>query len=242
MNSKSKVTTRENKPRISASTLMRLAGVAALVAGGSAIVVGMSHPLNIPSSVTTALWANVHIFAITMAFFGLFGMVGLYVRQAEKSGWLGMAGFIMLSLWFALMLNFGFVETFILPVIADGLPKFVVSFLGMFTGAAAEMDLGLLPTVWSVTGPMLILGSLLFGIATFRAAVLPRWAGALLAIGAVLIPTAAFLPAEHEAKILLPVGLALAWMGYALLTERREKSSATVLDRKTTNPEATGVA
>ena len=34
-----------------------------------------------------------------MCFFGLLGMAGLYARQAEKSGWLGLAGFLLFSLW-----------------------------------------------------------------------------------------------------------------------------------------------
>jgi len=88
MNIKGKTSIKENKPMMTASTLMRLAGVSAMLAGVGFIVVGMFHPLNIPSSVTTAVWINVHIVAIVMGFFGLFGMVGLYVRQAEKSGWL----------------------------------------------------------------------------------------------------------------------------------------------------------
>jgi hypothetical protein len=66
-----------------------------------------------------------------------------------------------------------------------------------------------------------ILGPLLFGIATFRARVLPRWAGALLILGTVLIPVGAVVPPAMQPKIMLPVGLAMAWLGYALWSERR---------------------
>ena len=45
---------------------------------------------------------------------------------------------------------------------------------------------------------MYILGPLLFGIATFRASVLPRWAGALLVLGAVLVPVGALVPPEYQ--------------------------------------------
>ena len=73
---------------------------------------------------------------------------------------------------------------------------------------------------------MFILGPLLFGIATFRARVLPRWAGALLALNAVLVPLGALVPPEYQPKIIMiPLGLALAWLGYALFSERREKVS-----------------
>jgi hypothetical protein len=76
---------------------------------------------------------------------------------------------------------------------------------------------------------MYILGPLLFGIATFRARVLPRWAGALLILGAVLVPVGALVPPVYQAKIaMIPVGLAIVWLGYALLSERREKVSEPV--------------
>jgi hypothetical protein len=71
---------------------------------------------------------------------------------------------------------------------------------------------------------MLIVGSLLFAIATFRAGILPRWAAGLLALGTLMIPVGALLPTELQAKIILvPMGLGIAWMGYALLSERRVK-------------------
>ncbi len=66
-----------------------------------------------------------------------------------------------------------------------------------------------------------MLGGLLFGIATFRAGILPRWAGVLLALGTVLAPVAGLLPYASQPKIAVPVGLALAWLGYALWSERR---------------------
>jgi hypothetical protein len=80
---------------------------------------------------------------------------------------------------------------------------------------------------------MYIFGPLLFGIATFRARVLPRWAGALLVLGAVLVPVGALVPPEYQPKIMLPVGLALAWLGYALFSERGKKLQAGAHVRQT---------
>ena len=241
MNTRGTNSNKESKTKMTTSTLMRLAGLSAMLAGLSSIVVGMFHPLNIPSSVTTATWVNVHIFAIAMGFFGLFGLVGLYARQAEKSGWLGLAGFVMFSTWLALMMPFSFVEAFILPHLAAGLPAFVEGFLGMFTGIASEIELGVLPTLWTISGPLYIFGPLLFGIATFRARVLPRWAGALLVFGAVLVPVGALVPPEYQPRIMLPVGLALVWLGYALFSERREKASQPAAARSA-QPEPSQVA
>ena len=81
------------------------------------------------------------------------------------------------------------------------------------------------PTIWTLSAPLYLLGGLLFGIATFRARILPRWAGALLAFGTVLAPVAALLPNAAQPKIAIPVGVALAWLGYALWSEQSTQAS-----------------
>jgi len=225
MNTKENISIKESKTTMTASSLMRLAGLSAMMAGLCFIVIGIFHPLNIPSSVTTATWVNVHIFATALGFFGLFGMAGLYGRQAEESGWLGLAGFLLFSVWMTLISGFSFVEAFILPSLATAVPKFVEGWMGMFSGIPSQIDLGVLPTLWNISGPMFILGPLLFGIATFRARVLPRWAGVLLALNVVWVPIGAIVPPEYQPKIMIPIGLALAWLGYALFSERREQAS-----------------
>jgi hypothetical protein len=211
--------------KMTTSTLMRLAGLSAMVAGLCFIVIGIFHSVNVPSSVTTATWVNVHIFATALGFFGLFGMAGLYARQVEESGWLGLAGFLLFTVWMTLVCGFSFVEAFVLPTLASESPAFVAGFLGMFSGGPSAIDLGVLPTLWTISGLMFILGPLLFGIATFRARVLPRWAGGLLALNILFVPVGALVPPELQPKIMVPIGLALAWLGYALFSELREKAS-----------------
>ncbi len=99
----------------------------------------------------------------------------------------------------------------------------------MFSGAPSTVDLGILPTIWNISGPIFILGPLLFGIATFRARVLPRWAGALLALNAVFVPLGALVPPEYQPKlIMIPIGLALAWLGFALWAERRAQVAESI--------------
>jgi hypothetical protein len=227
MNAKGKFSIKESKP--TTSSLMRWAGASAIAAGVCFIVIGMFHPLNVSSAVTTTAWVNAHIAAFALGFFGLFGMAGLYARQAERADWLGAAGFVLFSIWMIMVSGFSFVEAFILPKLAAVSPAFVEAFLGMFSGLPSEIDLGILPTLWKISGPMYILGPTLFGIATFRAGMLPRWAGALLALNIVWVPLGAVLPAAYQPMIMVPVGLAMAWLGYALFAERREKASERVV-------------
>ena len=207
--------------KISNENLLRLAGLAALLAGICYVLVGLFHPANLAVSVTTTRWEVVHVLACAMCFFGLLGMAGLYARQAVKTGWVGLAGYLLLSLWLTLIMGFSFVEAFILPHLASAVPTFVQSWMGMLVGPAGPFDLGILPTIWTSTAPMYIGGGLLFGIATFRARILPRWAGALLALSVALTPVAALLPNASQPKIAVPFGVALAWLGFALLSERR---------------------
>ncbi len=224
---------------ITVERLIRWSGPAALVAGLSYAIVGVFHPANILASVTTPTWLVVHILAMATSIFGLLGLTGIYARQAEKSGWLGFAGYLLLTLWLALVLGFTFVEVFILPTLATVAPAFVEAWLGMFNGTASEINLASLSTVWTITGPLYILGGILFGIATFRTGFLPRWAGVLLAVGTAMGPLAALLPLDLQPKIAVPAGLALAWLGYSLWTERRAKSAAALKDALAANVQAT---
>ena len=224
MNTKENISIKESKTTMTASSLMRLAGLSAMMAGLCFLVIGVFHPVNVPASVN-ATWVYVHIAATALGFFGLFGMAGLYARQVEESGWLGLIGFLLFTVWMTLVCGLSFVEAFILPKLATESPAFIAGWMGMFSGIPSAVDLGVLPTLWNISGPMYILGPLLFGIATFRARVLPRWAGVLLALNVVWVPIGAIVSPEYQPKIMIPIGLALAWLGYALFSERREQVS-----------------
>ena len=84
-----------------------------------------------------------------------------------------------------------------------------------------------------------MLGGLLFGIATIRAGILPRWAAGLLAVGAAG-PRGDAAPDQHKRLAAVPVGLALAWLGYALWSERREHAAAPVPGRGSPQLRPTG--
>jgi hypothetical protein len=222
--------TKDRTMKPTASNLIRWAGVAATGAGILYIAIQAIHPLDVLSSVTTTRWAVVHYVSIVMDMLGMLGIAGIYARQVEKSGWLGLAGYLLFSLFWALSLAFHFIEAFIEPVVATEAPKFVEGILGVVTSVPSEMNLGALPAVYMLAGIAgYVLGGVLFGIATFRAGILPRWAGGLLALGAILPPLlSSVVHHPFDRLFAVPVGLALAWLGYALWSERRAQVSEPV--------------
>ena len=191
------------------------------------------HPLDVLASVTTSRWAIIHSLKTAMCLFGLLGMAGLYARQVKEAGWLGLAGYLLFSLFCALTMAFTFAEAFILPLLATEAPTFVEGFLGIVNGHASEMNLGALPTLYDAhRAAGYLLGGLLFGIATFRAGILPRWAAGLLAVGARCAPRGWRCSRTRSSGLAaVPMGLALAWLGYALWSERREHASEPVPGR-----------
>ena len=216
----------ESKMKITASRLIRWAGLSAMLAGILFIVIQTIHPADILSSVTTSRWAIVHYLSIAMCLLGLLGIAGIYARQVEEAGWLGLAGYLMFSLFYALTMGFQFAEAFISPLLPTESPKFVESFLALASGSAGEMNLGALATVYTLVGVLYMLGGLLFGIATIRAGILPRWAAGLFAsAGPVSAIFVSLVPHPLDRIAAVPLGLGLAWLGYALWSERQEKAS-----------------
>ena len=213
--------------QITSSKVIRWAGLAPIGAGIIYIAIQAIHPLDTFSSVTTAQWAIVHYLSIVMDMLALLGIAALYARQVEKSGWLGLSGYLLFSLFWALGIAFHFLEAFIEPVVANLAPKFVEGLLGMVTNEPSAVNLGALPTVYMLTGLVgYVLGGLLFGIATFRAGVLPRWAGALLGLGVVLpVLLSSLVHHPYDRLFAVPVGLALIWLGISLFSERRVTAS-----------------
>lgn len=214
---------KEKTMKVTTANLIRWAGLAPMGAGILYIAIQPIHPTDVFSSVTTTQWAITHYLSIVMDILGMLGIAGIYARQVEKSGWLGLSGYLLFSLFWALSMAFHFIEAFIEPVVANVAPKFVEGLLGMVTNVPSEMNLGALPAVYMLAGIAgYVLGGLLFGIATFRAGILPRWAGGLLALGAVLpILLSSVVHHPFDRLFAVPVGIALLWLGYALWSERR---------------------
>jgi hypothetical protein len=123
--------------------------------------------------------------------------VALYVRQAEAFGALGIAGFFLALIGTTLAAGALWSQVFVVPRLAEVADRGTGSVLAGFLLSFLIFGVG-----WVV-----------FGAATLRTRVFPRWAAILLIVGAVL----AILPFPSRALVL---EVAAACLGFTLLTGR----------------------
>jgi hypothetical protein len=207
--------------KVKTPNLIRVSGLSAVVTGILFTAILPIRPPDGLTSVNTSSFILLTSLKTAMSIFGLLGITGLYARQVEKSGWLGLAGYVLLTTFFALQMCFSFIEPTILPLLTSMAPAFVESALAMRSGVVGSMNLGALATVYSLTSILFLFGLLLFGIATFRARILPRRAAALLALSGPLAGIMfRLLPQQLDQLTAIPTGVALVWLGFALFFER----------------------
>ncbi len=97
--------------QITAPILIRWTGLAALVGGIIFAGIQPIHPPDVLASVTTGTWAIIISLKLLMCFLFLTGIAGLYARQAEEAGWLGLIGFVLFSASWALQSGFVFADS-----------------------------------------------------------------------------------------------------------------------------------
>jgi hypothetical protein len=132
----------------------------------------------------------------------IFAFTGLYAYQSDKAGVLGLAGYTLTVTSLVLNVCFRFSETFIGTILMAGYPDAITAIVQ-----------GPYSTVQSITFALFLAGYVLFGIATLRARMLPRWAAWLLILGTIISFALMMLPVNIGAIV---SGIALIWMGYAL--------------------------
>jgi hypothetical protein len=143
-------------------------------------------------------------------------------------GVLGLVGFVLFGAGYLVMLGVEFVGAFVLPALVHSSPGYVDDVLAVATGGTATGDIGLMQTAISVMGITYLGGGFIFGIALFRANVLPRWAAALLAAGTVSAIAISVLPQVNERLFAIPTGVALVGLGYSLWREQHTPAALPV--------------
>jgi hypothetical protein len=207
--------------RITGSNLIRFTGIAAILAGTIFIGIQPVHPADVVESTTSASWGPIMALKTAFAILGLVGITGVYARQVEKSGLLGLVGYVVLALFFTFQMPLAFIEAVVLPPLSTVAPGYVTGVLGAISGAASEVNIGAFPAIFAALGALYLVGGVLFGIATFRAGVLPRWAGGLLVFATLVTLAGPLLGHPLDRILAVPMGLALVWLGYSLWSDRQ---------------------
>jgi len=206
---------------ITPSTLIRGAATATVLAGLIYIAIQPLHPSDHLDSVVGTAWFVVHIFSLAMAVLALVGLTGIYLRQVRESGFLGLVGYVLFTLFFVLQAAFTFAEAFIAPLTAASSPQLTEDLVGLFAGHTTQTDLGPLAVVPFVGVVLYVAGGVVFGIALLRARVLSPWPSVLLIAASAITPLAGLVPDDAQRLLAIPMGIALAWLGSSLWSEQR---------------------
>ena len=202
---------------MSTANLIRWSGLISILAGALYALAAILHPVGEDiAAYTSPNWVTAHLVYWVSAILMLFGLVGLYARQVEKIRWLGLVGFVLAFIGTVFVSSIFFMVSTVIPLIAAETPA-------LFDRAATPSTVTVLVVVLGFS-----LGYILFSVATMRAGVLPRWSGLLLIIGvSFFMISEAPLFDRTLSHVIVTVGdvvfgLGLAWMGYALWSEKRE--------------------
>ena len=205
---------------ITTSTLTKAAAIAAMAGGLLFIAVQIKHPvLNAPFTTSTE-YAVRETAKIVMAVCSLIGITGIYLRQVQKIGVLGLIGYAALAVGYLTILSVQVIGVFVLPDLANSQPGYVDDVLAVATSGTPVGDVSRMRTL-SHVGAAYIVGGVVFGIALFRAGVLARWAAVLMSVGAVATVATFQLPELTQRLFAIPAGVALIGLGYSLWRDQR---------------------
>jgi hypothetical protein len=186
---------------MSSSNLIRWGGLAALLAGAFFIVEALAVPF-----IGDVHWAF-HLLDFPAHAFLAVGLVGLYLwqKRQERFGWLGTVGVILIVIASVLIALGGLAIVFL-----DGVLKVPEEVLN---DIVHPLEL------------LVIIGAVLFGMATMNVNVLPSGGALLIIVGALGFFGISFAGVGPEWLISVAVvilGAGWAWLGYALWSESGE--------------------
>jgi hypothetical protein len=202
------------------------AGAWAAMAGGSAMVASLLLEwLVVPHEQlgTEAFLTSSYLVSSGLRLLSLvllpWALIGIYGRQSRSAGAFGLWAFAVVFLGATLTVGNVWAEVFVWPTLAQIAPD---TMSGSVTDMSSYLIAGL-----NVSFPLFGIGLILFGVATIRAGVYPRWASVLLIVS---IPVTIFLdptPGSFQESIgQILLGIAVAALGwYALRTPPSSTSS-----------------
>lgn len=228
---------------ITANLLTRWAGLAAAAAGAIFIGVQINHPqLNAITIQTTEIGVR-DTFKVLMAALALAGITGMYLNEIRKHGVLGLIGYLVFAVGYLGIMCVTFVAAYVLPEVASSSTGFVNDAINANTARGpVKGDIGTFGPVLKVLGFAYMVGSLIFGIALYRARTLPRWASALLAVAGLATAVLALTPDAVYRFLAFPNGIAMIALGYSLWQVARNDAAPESPSLDTPAPRSASVA
>jgi hypothetical protein len=191
---------------MASSGFIRLGGVAAIASAALALlsfvlyllIVGGDRISEAATSAAFFLPSGAQLVAMALL---LIGLVAMFVRQAEALGALGLTGFVFALLGTTLAAGAAWSQVFVVPRLSEVAPS------------VADQGAGSVLAGFVLSFLLFGVGWILFGVATLRTQLFPRWAVILLIVGAII----SIVPLPSRALI---VEISAGYLGFTLLTER----------------------
>jgi hypothetical protein len=198
---------------MSSSNLLRLGGLATILAGALQIIVTIPVLMGVigsdltkfaeeASTGTYALLTRLGVLAIILL---LVGLVAMYAYRSEAMGILGLVGFVVAFLGTAMALGYAWADAFVVPAVAEIEPGQLGSIYNIGTWGGARF----------LTRVFFALGWFLFGLAAYQARAYPSWAAGVLMAGGLI----SVVPMPGT-TLVISVGLVL--VGFVLFARRAE--------------------
>ncbi len=206
---------------MASTKLIRWSGLLTLLSGVLFLLWWGLMGLMLPSSgtflnmVLASNWVAVNMLGLVVAVLIPLCLVGLYAKQIEKVGILGLLGFLLAFIGSILYASLQFEETIAWPILAVHAPSLLDAQGPLLSNQTFSL-------IYLLMGLLYMLGFILFGIATMRVAVLTRWGALLLIIGAVLFGAGTFVPVFVRTIGAIFYGVGFAWLGYTLWRDKGE--------------------
>jgi hypothetical protein len=187
------------------------AGAWGAIVGGAALVISFLlewlvvpyERLGVAAADLTASYLVASSLRLLSTVLFLWALLALYNRQSIAAGAFGLWGFIVAFFGTALLVGNVWAEVFVWPTLARVAPRVV-------TG---EVAASYLTTGITLSAPVFGIGIVLFGLATLKAGVYPRWAAVLLIVS---IPVTVFLP-PTEGTFSESIGQIMAGSAFMIL-------------------------
>jgi hypothetical protein len=199
---------------MSSTQLYRISGLGLLIGGLLALIGTLIQGVN--DNPLGPAWVPATVLIVIGELLLITGLPGMYARQAEKAGVVGLVGFLFFFVSVLMQGGGGGVTNlFFLPWLLQNAPHLAT---------AGPPTIGIF---FILAGLLSVIGAVLLGIATIRAGIFSRIAAILLLIGAILNFIGQFLgdgvPFVSTLSLVLLFG-ALLWFGYTLLSDRRRQT------------------